>query len=174
MSSLLKRFCCLLPFFFMLANGAQAQGYGREEEEEDPFNRRWEEKEIPLPAYPKDENLQEFYVGPTNPNHFLIDKTTLAVGEDGVVRYVLVVRTGGGATNVTFEGIRCETAEYKTYGLGRSDGSWVKARRGNEWKPIENKPINRHHAALVTEYFCANGIIRTPAEGVAALKRGLR
>ena len=27
---------------------------------------------------------------------------------DGVVRYTLVTRTAGGATNVTYEGIRCE------------------------------------------------------------------
>ena len=136
-----------------------------------PEETPWSEKEIPLPSFPRDEDLLEFYVGPTATNRFFIDKTSIAPGEDGVVRYTLVIRTSGGAVNVTFEGIRCDTGEVKTYGIGRSDGSWVKSRTPT-WKPIENKPINRHHAALRMEYFCAQGMIRNQADGIAALKRG--
>jgi len=131
----------------------------------------WVEKGVTLPAFPKEEDLLEFYVGAAVSNRFFIDKTSIAPGEDGVVRYTLVVLTSGGATNVTFEGIRCDTGEVKTYGIGRNDQTWVSA-RNPQWKPIENKPINRHHAALRMEYFCTQGMIRNQAEGIAALKRG--
>ena len=131
----------------------------------------WTEKAITLPPFPKEGDLIEFYVGPNVSNRFFIDKTSIAPGEDGVVRYTLVILTSGGATNVTYEGIRCDAGQLKTYGIGHNDGTWVKP-RNTDWKPIENKPVNRHHAALRMEYFCTQGIIRNQAEGIAALKRG--
>jgi hypothetical protein len=131
----------------------------------------WTEKAVTLPPFPKEEDLIEFYVGPNVSNRFLIDKTSIAPGEDGVVRYTLVILTSGGATNVTYEGIRCDLGQVKTYGIGHSDRTWMKPRNA-DWKPIENKLVNRHHAALRMEYFCTQGIIRSQAEGVAALKRG--
>lgn len=136
-----------------------------------PEETPWAEKPVTLPAFPREGDLLEFYVGPTVSNRFHIDKTSISPGEDGVVRYTLVIRTSGGATNITYEGIRCDTGELKTYAIGHSDGTWA-ASRNQAWKPIENKPINRHHAALRMEYFCTQGIIRNQAEGIAALKRG--
>jgi hypothetical protein len=94
------------------------------------------------------------------------------VGKDGVVRYVLVVQTSGGATNISFEGIRCDAREFRLYASGHREGRWTKARL-SEWRPIENKPVNRHHAALSRDLFCPNGVaIYTPDEGRDALRRG--
>ncbi|GAB2180067.1 hypothetical protein DLREEDagrD3_02900 [Denitratisoma sp. agr-D3] len=131
----------------------------------------WTEKTVALPPFPKEADLLEFYVAAVASNRFFIDKTSIAPSEDGVVRYTLVIQTSGGATNVTYEGIRCDTGEVKVYGLGRNDGTWAQS-RNPQWKPIENKPINRHHAALRAEYFCTQGMIRDQAEGIAVLKRG--
>jgi hypothetical protein len=124
-----------------------------------------------LPAAPKNENLVEFYVGAATTNHFSIDATTLTVGTDGIVRYTLVVTTAGGATNTTFEGMRCSSGEYRIYASGRADGSWVKS-RSELWRPIENKPVNRHHAALKLEFFCPDGIAGSSDQTRAALRRG--
>ena len=137
-------------------------------EEEAP----WKEAETELPAFPQDANLLEFYVSAVATNTYLIDGSTLAVGTDGVVRYALVVKTSGGAKNISLEGIHCKERTWKTYATGRSDGTWAKARL-SEWRPIENKPVNRHHASLSRDYFCPNGSpITTAAEGQDALKRG--
>lgn len=139
---------------------------------DDPDVVKWSEEAVELPVFPKDESLREFHVSETTTHRFFIGENTLSVGKDGVVRYALVIKTSGGATNISFEGIRCETLEYKTYASGRVDGKWMPARR-SEWQPIENKPINRHHAALSRDYFCPSRlIIRTPEEGRDALRRG--
>ncbi len=135
----------------------------------------WQElKEVEPPAFPRQENLLEYYVGPATANNYFIDASTLSVGSDGIVRYVLVVRTAGGATNVSFEGINCKELAWKHYATGRSDGTWVKSRAArSEWRPIENKPVNRHHASLSRDLFCPAGIpIWTADEGRNALRLG--
>ena len=131
--------------------------------------------EVEPPAFPKPENLIEFYVGPVTTNKYFIDASTLSVGGDRVVRYVLVVRTSGGATNVSFEGINCKELSWKHYATGRSDGTWVKSRATRiEWRPIENKPVNRHHASLSRDLFCPVGnAINTAEEGRNALRLGV-
>lgn len=132
----------------------------------------WREGEITLPPFPKDESLIEFYAGPTAHNRFSIDASSLNVDRDGVVRYVLVVKTASGATNVTFEGIRCSERRYKLYASGHDDGTWSKVRR-SDWVLIENKSVNGHHAVLNHDFFCPAGSpIATAAEGREALRRG--
>jgi hypothetical protein len=136
----------------------------------------WQElREVESPAFPRQENLREYYVGPATTNNYFIDASTLSVGSDGIVRYVLVVRTAGGATNVSFEGINCKDLTWKHYATGRSDGTWVKSRAVRvEWRPIENKPVNRHHASLSRDLFCpAGNPINSADEGRNALRLGL-
>lgn len=139
---------------------------------DDPDAVKWTEDAVELPAYPDDKNLREFYVGEATSHRFFVDETTLMPGKDGVVRYALVVKTGGGSTNISFEGLRCETRELRVYASGRADGTWAKARH-SEWRPVENKPINRHHAALSRDLLCPMGTpIRNADEGRDALRRG--
>lgn len=140
---------------------------------DDEFDKKpWQEVETQLPPAPREETLIPFYVSPTAQGVFSVDGATISVGSDGVVRYVLVVLAQGGARNVSYEGLRCDTRERRLYAFGRPDGSWSKA-RSNQWGLVENKMVNRHHAALSREYFCPGGVaIRTAQEGVAALKAG--
>jgi len=113
----------------------------------------WREGDYVLPAPPSEGSLRQFFVSAASPNRFLIDESSLSVEEDGVVRYVLVVRTPGGAENVSFEGIRCATGERRIYAMGRPGGEWVAARR-SEWEPISNNAYNRPRAALAFDFFC--------------------
>lgn len=132
------------------------------------------EVELALPAYPKAESLIEFDVGALASHRFFIDVATLNVQTEpeGVVYYALVVKTSGGTTNVSYEGMRCDSGEYRVFATGRSDGSWART-RVNAWRAIENKQINRHHAALSRNFFCASGrVLMTAEEGVDALRRG--
>jgi hypothetical protein len=75
------------------------------------------------------------------------------VGDDGVVRYTLVIKAGGGATNVTFEGIRCESHQVRVYALGRPGSQWSRARNAG-WREIEPREINGYHYALHRDYYC--------------------
>lgn len=178
----MRRMCSLLCVIFaasvfsIASQAAKKSGYGLDSDADIEYvpeeTAAWKELEVVLPEAPKPENLREFYVSAVATNHYFIDSSSLVVGSDGVVRYVLVVRTAGGAENVSFEGIRCEERTWKLYATGGPDGQWRTARI-SEWRPIENKPVNRYHAALSRELFCPDGNpIATAEEGRRALQLG--
>lgn len=113
----------------------------------------WVEGDYTFPASPDAASLRAFYVSAASPNRFLVDESSLTVGQDGVVRYVLVIETAGGARNVSFEGIHCASAQRRIYALGRADGSWSEARE-SEWRPISDNSYNRQRSALAIDHFC--------------------
>lgn len=140
--------------------------------DEEYETRQWQEIELVLPAAPQQDSMLPFYVSAANSNRFFVDSASLSVGADGVVRYVLVVETSGGARNVTYEGMRCETRERRIYASGRRDGAWSKS-RNNEWERIRDIAPARQHAALFLDYFCPGGVIVTDvAEALDALRKG--
>lgn len=125
-----------------------AAGFGLFEPDPD-----WKEGLYDLPPPPDKAHLRPFFVSATSPNDFMVDESTLSVGDDGVVRYVMVITTPGGAENVSFEGIRCASGEYRVYAMGRSDGSWVTP-RNSAWRAVVDNSYDRPRAALMKEYFC--------------------
>ena len=90
--------------------------------DEDEDTGPWQEKTVTLPSMPASGALQSFYVSAATRNTFFVDTASLTVDEDGVVRYILVVETAGGARNTTYEGIRCESREKRIYATGRHNG----------------------------------------------------
>jgi hypothetical protein len=84
----------------------------------------WTEAATAPPAAFSTETLLTFEVLKSSSLTYGIDPATLAVGEDGVVRYVMVARSSSGALNVMYQGIRCATAETKTYGRLNDKGTW--------------------------------------------------
>jgi hypothetical protein len=145
----------------------------RFEEEFDDEEKPWQEIAIQLPAAPAAENLIPFYVSATATQSFSIDGNSLTVGSDGVVRYTMVTKSGAGATNVSYEGIRCESFEKKLYAFGRTDGSWSRSRR-DQWEPIMRNAANRQHAALAMEYICQEKIIAGNARDIVERLRQQR
>ena len=91
----------------------------------DDAKKTWKEIEATMPGYPKTETLVPFNGGGASGHRFFIDEPSLSIGADGVGRYTLVVKTTGGATNVTYEGIRCEERHQKTYAVGQASGPMV-------------------------------------------------
>lgn len=138
----------------------------------DADSKPWQEIESKIPPYPKPENLVRFEAGAMSPHRFYIDAPSLSIGEDGVVRYTLVIKAAGGATNVTFEGIRCELRQQKYYATGRADGSWARARKP-QWRRIERQDIDLHHGALYADFLCSGILpVRTEREMLQRLKYG--
>lgn len=131
----------------------------------DGENKAWAESAVNLPAPPKKDNLLSFYVSPTATIDFSVDAKSLSVDKDGVVRYTLVATSRTGATNVSYEGIRCQSAEKKLYAFGQSDGNWSRARR-DTWDVIRESGANRQHATLALEYFCDGGGVAGKAETI--------
>ncbi|MCL4472109.1 MAG: CNP1-like family protein [Sulfuricella sp.] len=163
----MKKFLALLLFALPLAASAAEPGQFEEE-------RSWTEIEAKLPPYPKEENLLPLFVSAASDNKFFVDAVSISVGEDGVARYTMIVKSPAGADNVSFEGIRCATREKKLYAFGRKEGSWSRA-RVSRWEPIRYQDINRHHHVLYDDFFCPNGIIvKSAQDAVDALRRGFR
>ncbi|MBX9849085.1 MAG: CNP1-like family protein [Rhodocyclaceae bacterium] len=163
----------LAGFLLCAFVASQAQGQVRFKNWEDPDEEPWKESAYTLPTFPREENLIEFYVGPAVTGKYFIDQSTIgAGGNDNVVRYAMVVKTTGGATNISYEGLRCDTGELRIYATGRADGTWVESRQ-SEWRPLKAQSLNRHQGALFVNYFCPNRIaVWTAKEGREALKRG--
>jgi hypothetical protein len=127
------------------------------------------EAQVALPPYPVAARLVEFDKAPGD-FRFFIDPATLSVDE-GVVRYVLVARSSSGAENVSYEGLRCETAEHRVYAFGHPERTWSRSRTG--WRkllPQSAQPLQR---ALYADYFCPQKVpIHDAAEGARALQEG--
>ncbi|WP_019141964.1 CNP1-like family protein [Noviherbaspirillum massiliense] len=146
-----------------LWHGAWAQS--QFEKDFDDQEKPWQEIAVQFPSAPNNENLLPFYVSPTATQSFAIDAHSVSVGTDGVIRYTLVARSEEGATNISYEGVRCQSFEKKLYAFGRPDGSWSRSRR-NQWEPIPTKVANRQHAALALDYFCQGNTVAGKAEDI--------
>ena len=155
----------LLPAVVLavLAAAAPAQDLDME-------TKQWREIEAALPAYPRTENLLPLIAGQASAHRFFVDASSLSIGSDGVVRYTLVIRTSGGATNVTHEGVRCSERQLKIYAVGQKGGAWQPA-RDPQWRRLEYQTVNNHHGILHSDYLCAG---REPVKSTQEMVRRLR
>lgn len=130
----------------------------------------WTESEVKLPAFPVDKDLLAIRNGNQGSFRFFIDASSLEVGKDGVVRFVLVARSPGGAVNVSFEGIRCATREKKLYAVGRMNRAWA-ALENPRWFDYRGRAGGGYHEWLAQQYFC---IEKTPVPTVQRIIEGIR
>lgn len=125
---------------------------------------------IELPSAPMEANLLEFDGGPIAANRYFVDGTSIVIGKDAEVRFTLVIKTQGGAANVSYEGINCGDRQFKVYYLGRSDGSWTKP-YSSRWSPIEKQTANPYRQVLYRDIFCSMGVVANADEARHALRR---
>ena len=134
----------------------------------------WVEVAAQLPPYPKTENLIPFNVSSATRNKYFVDAASISVGADKVVRYTVVIDAEGGARNVSYEGMRCESGERRLYAYGHPDGTWSKARNAG-WEAIRARSLLSYHKALYEDHFCPDGInVRDAKAAVESLRRGVR
>jgi hypothetical protein len=130
-----------------------------------------DELPLQLPAPPKPGDLLEFDPGRPETLRFYIDPASLSVGTDAIVRFTVVVRGEGSASNVSYEAIRCKTRERKVYAYGRADGTWSEV-RAPPWTTISGLNTDGYRFVLYENYFCpSRQIIASAREGVEALRR---
>lgn len=131
-----------------------------------------DELPLQLPAPPKAGDLLEFDPGRPATLRYYVDPASLSVGTDAIVRFTVVVRGEGNASNVSYEAIRCKTRERKVYAYGRADGTWS-AVRAPQWTTISGLTTDGHRFVLYENYFCpSRQIIGSAREGVEAFRRG--
>jgi len=142
----------------------QAEKSDWELQQEERF---FKETEVKTPPYFREDDLLEFQLARTTSFRFYVDKASISVGPDLVVRYTLVARSPLGAENVSYEGIHCKGRRHKVYALGQGDRSWRPVVQ--DWQEAD-KAWTR---VLHREYFCPmHRAIFSAAEGIDALRRG--
>lgn len=166
-----------VPALLLLLSLLTAQAaYAESAEFEQDFeqDKPWTEVAAQLPAYPKAENLLPFTVSSATRNQHFVDAASISVGADQVVRYTVVIEAAGGAKNVSFEGLRCESGERRLYAYGHPDGSWSKARNAG-WEGIKFRSLLSYQKALYEDYFCPGGLpVKDEQEAVRNLRKAVR
>ena len=143
------------------------------EEDFDDSGKTWQEIAIQLPAAPSPESLLPFYVSPTATQNFAVDEKSLSIGKDGVIRYTMVSTSPAGAKNLSYEGLRCETFEKKSYAFARADGTWARSRQ-DQWERIVRNAANRQHGVLALDFFCESKSISGNREAILERLRAKR
>ena len=163
----MKRTLALICVLFLFACAKPA--FKDEFESDKP----WVEQLAQIPPYPDEKNLMAFDAGAVTTNQYFVDKTSIKVGEDGVIRFSLVIKSSAGASNVSYEGIRCATSERKLYALGRDDKTWTQP-RASEWQKLDFVRQFYAQRELSKNIFCPNQqIVSTTEEAIQALKAGM-
>lgn len=101
-----------------------------------------------------------------------VDRNTVVIGTDGVVRYVAYMLNQSGSVSAVYEGIRCPTDEVKTYARWSKNNGWTPVPEP-VWKEINSNLPSKHAYAIARQGACD---VRLPRSSVAeildALKRG--
>ncbi|MEK6595582.1 MAG: CNP1-like family protein [Pseudomonadota bacterium] len=163
----MKRTLALICVLFLMACAKPA--FKDEFESDKP----WVEQLTQLPAYPDVKNLMAFDAGSATSNQYFVDTTSIKIGEDGVIRFSLVIKSSEGALNISYEGIRCATKERKLYALGRNDKTWSQP-RVSEWQKLDFVRQFYAQRELSKNIFCPHQqIVSSPEEAIQALKAGM-
>jgi len=158
----LTTFLRLIAFFITLFISLSANA---QKEDADGAPVVWQESTVTLPATPIKENLLAFNPNASGTMKFAIDAKSLTVEKEEVVRYTLVITSAAGASNVSYEGIRCKTMEKKAYAFGQADGNWSVAKR-DAWDAIADGRLNRQHITLAQDFFCDGSRVAGKAENI--------
>ena len=96
---------------------------------------------------------------------FGIDPQTIAVGADGVVRYVVVASSQQGADTAMFEGIRCGNSEFRTYARrNKGEAEWSPVGGDTPWKPLARTGLAAHVQAIAQAGICVGRAPNTPVD----------
>jgi hypothetical protein len=100
-----------------------------------------------------------------------VDPTTVTVGKDGVVRYVVVMTNTTGSVSAAFEGIRCSTYEVKTYARQMTAGKWSQV-ASPQWMSLSATVPSRHAYAFARQGACFARSAPSKANILNTLKNG--
>jgi hypothetical protein len=101
---------------------------------------------------PNKSTLQPFYVTQTTIFKFAVDTNSILIGADGITRYIVVITNPSGGQQSQYEGIRCDSFQWRLYGTYESTG-W-KENPLSSWKAIQRDIPNRYQASLAQGAFC--------------------
>lgn len=135
-------------------------------------NRDWREADAPPPPSLRTDGLVPFVVSVHSQLRFGVDPASVTLGPDGVIRYVIVAQSDSGTLNAWYEGLRCATAQVKTYAHWNPGppGEW-RINANAAWRNLGGEFASRPAVALARGGFCDGA---TPNGGPADMLRALR
>jgi hypothetical protein len=96
--------------------------------------------------------IQPFYVSQQTIFKFAVDIDSILIGNDGVTRYTVIITSPNANNQVQYEGIRCDSFQWRLYGTFES-GAW-RENPLSSWNMIKDNVPNRYQAALAKGAFC--------------------
>jgi hypothetical protein len=153
MTNSLKR---ILPYFFATVVGMTLSACAGDPLQSglDPFAPMvFKEGTTAMPLNPPNQKtLVPFYVSQSTIFKFAVDTDSILIGADGVTRYIVVITSPSGSSQTQYEGIRCDSFQWRLYGTLLND-SW-KENPLSSWQDIKSNVANRYQAALAQGAFC--------------------
>jgi hypothetical protein len=101
---------------------------------------------------PNQGTLQPFYVSERTIFKFAVDTNSILIGADGVTRYIVVLTSPNGSVQAQYEGIRCDSFQWRLYG-NLENGVW-RENPLSSWRNIQSNVPNRYQAALAQGALC--------------------
>jgi len=117
-----------------------------------PQNPDWREAEAPPPPALKLDGLIPLDI-PGSTLRFGVAPASVAIGSDGIVRYVVVASSTTGTVNAMYEGIRCGTGEFKVYARHNPDSGWTPT-KDVAWRSLHAQPMSRHSLLIARTGAC--------------------
>ena len=102
---------------------------------------------------PNPGTLIPFYVSETTIFKFAVDTDSISIGKDGVTRYIVVMTNPSGEKQAQYEGIRCDSFQWRLYG-NLENNVW-RENPLSSWRAIQTSVPNRYQAALAQGAFCS-------------------
>lgn len=106
---------------------------------------------MPL-AGPNKSTTLPFYVSNETIFKFAIDTSSILIGGDGVTRYIVVITNPSGGEQIQYEGIRCDSYQWRLYG-NYDNNKWV-PNPLSSWNMIKMHVPNRYQGALASGALC--------------------
>jgi hypothetical protein len=137
---------------------------------DETYAKKWKESNVTIPSYPDDRDLVPVPMGVNDTLKIYIDSKSISRAPDLVARFSLIVESPSGARSVFYDGMRCETRQYKTYAIGTANHTF-EAVKDPQWRTIPRSEINSFRDNLYRHYICdGHSSARTPEAIVHLLK----
>jgi hypothetical protein len=115
----------------------------------------WREVEAPPPPALKLDGLIPLEM-PRSALRFGVDPASVSLGSDGIIRYVVVATSATGAVNGLYEGLRCNTGEFKVYARHNSGSGWMVV-KDSLWRPLHDAQTSSHSLLIARTGACIGG-----------------
>lgn len=139
---------------------------------DDSNDKPWQEDLVSKLAPPDFDNLLKLNIDkPPIGFTIYIDEQSLSVSEsDLIIRYWLVLKAGK-SRNAQYEGIKCNSREYKVYAYeNKWDKTKVKLNPASKWDFIETNGHNRFRDEMRRYFFCYDVVPRKKDEILRRIK----